>query len=63
MTKLVNKDKVDLTVYDGDVKVTIPVGGTADVDGRRDWLDNPFVKAGLLEIEEDKKPVKQKTEK
>lgn len=60
MTKLVNKDKVDLTVYDGDVKVTIPVGGTSDVDGRRDWSDNLFVKAGLLEVVEDKK---QKTEK
>ncbi|AUR82859.1 hypothetical protein NVP1029O_26 [Vibrio phage 1.029.O._10N.261.55.A7] len=62
MTKLINKDKVDLTVYDGDEKVTIPAGGSADVDGRRDWKDNLFVKAGLLDAVEEKKTV-EKTKK
>ena len=63
MAKLVNLDKADLTVHDGDVKVTIHPGCEVDVDGRRDWKDNLFVKAGLLDLVEDKKPAKQKTEK
>ena len=54
MTKLINRDKVDLTVYDGDEKVTISPGKSTDVDDRRDWSDNLFVKAELLEVVEDK---------
>ncbi len=60
MTKLINRDKVDLTVYDGDVKVTIKSGESVDVDGRRDWSDNLFVKAELLEVIEDKPKAKSK---
>lgn len=63
MTTLINKDKVDLTVYEGDKKVTIPAVGSADVDGRINWKDNLFVKAGLIEVEAPKKTAKQKTEK
>jgi len=50
-------------VFDGDVKVTIKPGDTAEVDGRRDWSDNLFVKAGYLQVQEEKKQQKQKTEK
>lgn len=60
MTKLINRDKVDLTVYDGDATITIAPGQSADVDGRRDWSDNLFVKAKLLEVVEDKPEVKAK---
>lgn len=60
MTKLINRDKVDLTVLDGDVKVTIAPGQSADVDGRRDWSDNLFVKDKLLEVVEDKPQGKSK---
>ncbi|CAM0105114.1 hypothetical protein VPH209E381_0046 [Vibrio phage 209E38-1] len=60
MTKLLNKDKVDLTVYDGDVAITIKPGESVDVDGRRDWSDNLFVKAELLEVIEDKPKAKSK---
>ena len=63
MTKLINLHKVDLTVFDGDVKVTIKPGESAEVDGRRDWSDNLFVKAGYLQVQEEKKQQKQKTEK
>ena len=60
MTKLINLHKVDLTVFDGDVKVTIKPGESAEVDGRRDWSDNLFVKAKLLEVIEDKPKAKSK---
>tara|TARA_B100001063_G_C16779142_1_gene569433 strand:- start:40341 stop:40532 length:192 start_codon:yes stop_codon:yes gene_type:complete len=63
MTKLVNKDKVDLSVYDGDARVTIPAGGTADVDGRKNWDENPFVMAGLLQVVEDKPKADTKPKK
>lgn len=60
MTQLINKDKVDLTVYDGDVTITIKPGESVDVDGSRDWSDNLFVKAELLEVIEDKPKAKSK---
>lgn len=60
MTKLINLHKVDLTVFDGDVKVTIKPGDSAEVDGRRDWSDNLFIKAGMLEVIEDKPKAKSK---
>jgi len=63
MTKLINRDVVDLTVHNGDVKVTIKPGDSAEVDVRLSWKDNPFVMAGLLEVVEPKKATKQKTEK
>ncbi|AUR81915.1 hypothetical protein NVP1016O_35 [Vibrio phage 1.016.O._10N.286.46.A11] len=60
MTQLINKDKVDLTVYDGDVTITIKPGESVNVDGRRDWSDNLFVKAELLGVIEDKPKAKSK---
>lgn len=60
MTQLINKDKVDLTVYDGNVSITIKSGESVDVGGRRDWSDNLFVKAELLEVIEDKPKAKPK---
>lgn len=63
MTKLFNKDKTDLTVFNGDEKVIIPSGESAEVDGRRDWSENLFVKAGLLEVVEDKKQSNKTAEK
>lgn len=52
-----------LYVDNGDGNIAINPSETLDVDGRKAWDEHLFVKAGWLEVIEDKKPDNKKAEK
>lgn len=56
MTSLTNSSKQAVTVEDGGEQKEIAPGATVDVDGRQNWRDHLFVKAGWLEVVEPVKP-------
>jgi predicted ribosome-associated RNA-binding protein Tma20 len=54
MTTLTNRSKQLVAVTDAGALKHIAPGASVDVDGRQNWKDDLFVKAGWLEIEQDK---------
>lgn len=55
MTALTNRSKQMVSVEDDGVEKEIAPGATVDVDGRKDWSEHLFVKAGWLEIDGESK--------
>jgi hypothetical protein len=62
MTTLTNVSKQLVAVTDAGVMKDIRPGASVDVDGRQNWKDDLFVKAGWLKLSEPE-PVKAEPEK
>lgn len=60
MTALTNVSKQLVAVTDAGARKEIRPGATVDVDGRQNWKDDLFVKAGWLTLSEPEpvEPVK-----
>lgn len=52
MTTLTNVSRQLVTVADAGVMKDIAPGASVDVDGRQNWKDDLFVKAGWLKLSE-----------
>lgn len=62
MTTLTNVSKQLVAVTDAGAMKDIRPGETVEVDGRQNWKDDLFVKAGWLKLSEPE-PVKAEPEK
>lgn len=56
MTMLTNRHTAEVAVMEAGARVAIAPGDSIEVDGRQNWNDHIFIKAGWLEIAEPEKP-------
>lgn len=62
MTALKNVSKQMLAVEDAEERKEIAPGVTVDVDGRTNWKEHLFVRAGWLEVISEKRKGKREPE-